>query len=393
LQESLSVLDINLKEEIEKALSESEAAREKPVIAGIIGCVVSAVILCIFSILFARTFVKPIRQMCDELRSLAEGDLNSGLNFQRRDEFGEMGDAFNASVTKMNDLISQVTRVANGVHLAADAIAKSSNDLSHDVADQNDQVARAERLIEQMAESVIEVARKTEGAASSAIQSGDSARSGGETVQKTIEGIHEIEKSFSSSSDVIEKLGRRGDEIREIIDVISGIAEQTGLLALNAAIEAARAGEQGRGFAVVAAEVRQLADRTTVATKGIAESILAIRADTEEAVRRMEFGTTKVVEGTESAAESEKSLYEIVTATEQVSEMVQSIAIDTQHQSTATDEITGSIRAITEISARSSQVASETSGAADELSQRADMLRELINQFKLRDEELQTTSS
>ena len=61
-----------------------------------------------------------------------------------------------------------------------------------------------------------------------------------------------------SSAASVSELGKRGEQIGQIIEVINDIADQTNLLSLNAAIEAEKAGEYGRGFSVVAAEIRRL---------------------------------------------------------------------------------------------------------------------------------------
>ena len=85
------------------------------------------------------------------------------------------------------------------------------------------------------------------------------------------------------------------------------IADQTNMLALNAAIEAARAGDHGRGFAVVADEVRKLAERTTSATKQIAEMIQTIQVDTDEAVKAMHQGNEEVRAGISLKTRNQKA--------------------------------------------------------------------------------------
>jgi methyl-accepting chemotaxis protein len=99
-------------------------------------------------------------------------------------------------------------------------------------------------------------------------------------------------------------LGEHSQQIGEIIQVIDDIAEQTNLLALNAAIEAARAGEHGKGFAVVADEVRKLAERSSKATKEIAELITNIQKLTAGAVKAMEEGTGEVEQGVSLAVDA-----------------------------------------------------------------------------------------
>ncbi len=155
------------------------------------------------------------------------------------------------------------------------------------------------------------VAQAASIAYSTSQQTDDSARRGAEVIRQTISVMQEMTEYMRNAAESISALDNQSQVISSIIKTISGIAEQTNLLALNAAIEAARAGEQGRGFAVVADEVRQLASRTTGATKEIVDVVQQNQKLASEAVAVMECGKTKAEEGFNLAGEAGKVIVEI----------------------------------------------------------------------------------
>src|SRR5437660_2939064 len=164
----------------------------------------------------------------------------------------------------------------------------------------NDQASQVATAMQQMSATVIEVSENSNRAAEAARKASETARHGGKIVDETLAKMRVIAGAVTASAKKMEELGKSSDQIGRIVAVIDDIADQTNLLALNAAIEAARAGEQGRGFAVVADEVRKLAERTTTATKEIAQMIRTIQADMKSAVRAMEEGTIQVQHGEQS---------------------------------------------------------------------------------------------
>ena len=135
----------------------------------------------------------------------------------------------------------------------------------------------------------------------------------------------------------VNELGKLGERIGQIVETIDDIAEQTNLLALNAAIEAARAGEHGRGFAVVADEVRKLAERSSRETKQIADLIREVQGATQQAVRAMETGATKVEQGSAKADVAGQALGDILAAVDSTVQQVTEIAASAQQMAAESD--------------------------------------------------------
>jgi methyl-accepting chemotaxis protein len=210
------------------------------------------------------------------------------------------------------------------------------------------------------------------------------ARQGGKTVESSLQKMRAIAASVRATANKVQELGKGSDQIGEIISVIDDIADQTNLLALNAAIEAARAGEQGRGFAVVADEVRKLAERTSKATKEIAQMIQRIQVETRSAVEAMREGTRQVEEGVDSTAEAGKALADIIRTAEQAGQMISQIAGAAAEQSTATDEASANIEKIAQVTRETATGTRQSVHACRELTTLALELQHLAGQFKLR---------
>ncbi|MEM6334416.1 MAG: methyl-accepting chemotaxis protein [Planctomycetota bacterium] len=335
--------------------------------------------------LLARSIVTPVRGLRDKLDQIAngDGDLTQRLDVRGNDELTDVARLFNQFVQSIHDVVAETTRSTQAVAAAATQVSASSEELSAGSQDQASQVTQVSAAVEELSASVVEVAAKAADAANNSQRSGEVAQQGNLVVDQTVEGMAAIKDAVAQSAASVNELGKRGEQIGAVIQVINDIADQTNLLALNAAIEAARAGEHGRGFAVVADEVRKLADRTVNATQEIAESIEAVQNETAQAVERMTAGTERVDQGVGLATQAGESLTEIVGNVGELADMIQQIAAAAEQQSAAAEEISRKMQDIDAISAQSNEAAQQTATAGADLSNSSERLRQLVGRFRV----------
>jgi methyl-accepting chemotaxis protein len=328
---------------------------------------------------------KPLNNLIAIVQEIAsgEGDLTKRLNIQRGDEIGRLAHWFDTFIGSLHKIISDVASSTRQVAAAATQIAASSEQMSAGITRQQQQASQVSAAVEEMSATVTEVAKKSGEAANAASGSQKDANSGGEVVRQTVTEIKAIAQDVSSSAEAVAGLGKKGEQIGAIIEVINDIADQTNLLALNAAIEAARAGEHGRGFAVVADEVRKLAERTQQATEEVSKSIREIQDETKSAVVRIEAGSKRVNHGVELAGNAGQSLERIVASSQTLGSMVESIAAAAEEQSAASEQIARSIEQINAVTRESAEGASQAAKAAGDLSSQAERLQSLVGRFKL----------
>lgn len=282
----------------------------------------------------------------------------------------------------LNNITLNSKQAASELLTASEQLLKTANLNEQLISQQKIATEQGASSIQQMSETVHDVASHTTDAADMAQMAISEFTAGQAEVTKTQSSINALAAKVADASTVINNLSDDSRQIGSVLEVIQGIAEQTNLLALNAAIEAARAGEQGRGFAVVADEVRNLARRTQDSTREIQAVIEKMQNSTSKAVSVMAEGQSQAQTSVEQARKAGESLTAINQSVQRISDMNTQIATAAEEQAVVANEINQNFNQITSSASRAEKEALKITTASKQLESLAKVLEKNVSQFK-----------
>ena len=325
--------------------------------------------------LISLRIARPLRQMVAMLDAIGQGDgdLTQRLATDRRDEVGAMAGGFNSFLASLQNLIGQLVRSVGEVATAADHTSHIAQRTRDGVERQLQEIDQLATAMQEMTATAQDVAGNAGRAARAATEADGAVNEGQRLVQQNVASSTALAQEIERAVDQVRRVAEDSENIGSILTTINGIAEQTNLLALNAAIEAARAGEQGRGFAVVADEVRNLAQKTQVATGEIQAMIQRLQQGTREAVTVMQSSGAQTSTQVAQTEATRRALDTILAAVSEITTMNLQIASAAEEQSAVAEDINRNVVNI-------GQSAQAVHGEADSASRAGQQLRELAEQ-------------
>lgn len=359
--------------EAQNTYQDSKADYKKTVMILISIVVICIVISLLLSIVIIRSIIVPVKKVTGKLKEVSEsnGDLTQRINYESKDEIGQLSKSFDLFMDKLQSIIKEVASSAEVIESSSGQLSKATaitteslEEISKTVVDISGGAADGAASAEETTAGLSEAARFSEAASDASRKTAynskkvkESAEDGANKIDEIVSSITNIASSSKEVSVIINELDYSSRKIGDIIKIITSISEQTNLLALNAAIEAARAGEAGKGFNVVSDEIRKLADESSKAARDIYELVKDNQLKSASAVTSVNQVEERVAKGVEKASEVGESIQNIIKNVNEIVVEIDQIDKANVQQVESTKEIE---QAINNIALSSNEIASGT---------------------------------
>ncbi len=351
----------------------------------LIVAVISLLVLVFLAVVIARGIGNSAKDAAQNLKLLAQGQgsLSTTLNVRSHDEIGQVSINFNEFVALLKGAVVEVMSVVEPLMKDSSRLVQGMEKAEGATNQQTHDAEVVRQSMEEMRLSVGDISHSASQASDAAQLAEQEVEQSKRQIQVSVNESQALSEEINHAAETINKLADDTQNVTQILNVITSIAEQTNLLALNAAIEAARAGEQGRGFAVVADEVRELASRTAKSTNEIRELLNVLTEAANQAVKAMTSASSMAINNAEAAAQTGQSIEQIAAQILSINSMNGQIAAATEEQTSVAAMVVNNVTSMHQSFQDTMQALNEVQDVAENLHVLSDNLKDATSKFRV----------
>ncbi|WP_457639026.1 methyl-accepting chemotaxis protein [Persephonella sp.] len=335
-----------------------------------------------------RSVLAPINRMKTLMDKVRQGDLSVKISADSTDELGSLGKEIDSFTQWVRETFSSLSdRTAEISKISAELVTNLS-----ETAEKNDSIQKKVLHLATSSEilslSVDNVNRHIKNVYHTVKQTEKQAVEGSEIIVSSIQEVKKLAEEVVSLRENVSILTQQSEKIKEVVNTIKAIADQTNLLALNAAIEAARAGEAGKGFAVVADEVRMLANKTKLATEEIGDTVETISSSMKALAENLQEKAERAGEVQKTMEVSGKSIEGIKDSIKTITEIAGEISQLVEEQEESLNVVKQEIVKVSKDVDRFNSVFKELEQSVINTEKNIHSITEKILQFNLGEESM-----
>ena len=319
-----------------------------------------------------------IKQLLDQIKHLADGDLTVTATTDN-EALKDIAELFNTITNNLRLAMVQIQVNASQIDHNLTEDQKNQAQLKEELDEQAHRLIIAFSFVEQITNSIQEVAESVGIASQTVNLATVKVESGQANLNMAIENITQLQEVVKNTTEKIKQIETSSQEMSRVIALVGQLNLRGSIL--NGKLEERLSG--GEELASIVKEEKGSIQQSIAATKELVKISDTIKNNLIEVLRDLEVGTAKILGGDRLAAEANKNLEQVTIATQDTQKLLQSIANTSNAQIHSGQQVADLRHSIDRSIERTTSISDRTETSLDDTAHKISNLQKTADSFKI----------